>query len=216
MNKKKRETIATYDPTKNALMQPGIYPAHICGVRINEVNTKLGHAYIYSLDYIIADKVENMEQFLYVKGNDGYFVYDEEGKEVVQKDANGKPIKISCAFLKGRKLQYSQGIFCFTEERGSGANDRYSSLIEIAGVEPEIVEIQPGIKVKQLVKLEESDLLGKPALITVTYKPYVTRETRELPKEQQEVRYSPKVIDVRAWDSGEPIDIAELEDDLPF
>lgn len=212
---KKRKTIGTFDPTARAMLNVGLYPAHIVGVDIASVKTKIGLALAYNLDYRLAKEVEKYKQPLFEQGNDGNFKLDEDGNKVITKDADGNDIELSCAFAVGREYKFHR-IWCFTEEEGKGANGKYADLVEISGVEVDTVEVQPGIKVKQLVELTEKDLLGKPVLIRIDYKPRPTKETKELPKEQQEFHYWPRVVDVLAWNSGEPLDSSEFNDDLPF
>jgi len=217
MTKKKREVIGQHDPSANALLEIGLYPAHIVSVDIREgIDTKIGTATVYNLNYKLAEAVGKMQQPLYKSASDGNFEYDDEGERIIIQDDKGEDTMISCAFAIGRELKF-HSVWCFNEDKGKGANTRYSELMKVADVETESIEVQPGINVKQLVKLDEEDLLGKPVLVRIDYKPSPTKETKDLPKEQQEFRYWPKVTEVMKWGSGKPIDPKELaKDDLPF
>jgi len=217
MTKKKREVVGQHDPTANALLEIGMYPAHIVSVEIREeIETRIGLATVYNLNYKLAKDLEKMQQPLYKSTPNGNFEYDDEGERIIVKDENGDDVMISCAFASGRELKF-HSVWCFNEDKGKGANNRYSELMNIAGIEAESVEVQPGINVKQLVKLEEEDLLGKPVLVRIDYKPSPTKETKDLPKEQQEFRYWSRVVETMQWGSGKAIDPKKLaKDDLPF
>ena len=216
MTDKKRKVIGEYDPTTDALLEAKTYPAHIIADDIVEDrDTRIGLANIYNLDYVLAKEISEFQQPFYERGSDGNFRMDNDGNKIIVKDENGADIMLSCAFAVGRKLRF-HSIFCFTEEKGMSANGKYSDLIEISGIEVKLIEVQFGIKVKQIVELEESDLLGRPVLIRIDYKATPTKDTKELPKEQQEFRYWPQVMEVFAWGSGKPLSSDELEEPLPF
>ncbi|MBC8147468.1 MAG: hypothetical protein H8E98_05730 [Bacteroidetes bacterium] len=217
MTKRKREIVGQHDPSANALLEIGLYPANIISVNIREgVDTKIGTATVYNLNYKLAEAVGKMQQPLYKSASNGNFEYDDEGERIIVQDDKGENTMISCAFAVGRELKF-HSVWCFNEDKGKGANTRYAELMKIAEVEAESIEVQPGISVKQLVKLEEEDLLGKPVLVRIDYKPSPTKETKDLPKEQQEFRYWSRVIEIMKWGSGKAIDPKELaKDDLPF
>lgn len=214
---KKREVVGTFDPYKGALLRPGLWPANIIKITTVERPTKIGNVISYGLDYVISKDCAKMKQPFYQKLSDGNFEFDEDNNMVVQQDDKGEAIEISCSFAIGKEIRF-HSIPLFTEDEGRHANGSYMGLMEIAGVEAEIVEVQSGVKVKQLVKLDEDDLLGKPVLINLNYKAVVTRETKSLPKDQQEFRYWLNVISAISYDSGETIEVfkEEEEENLPF
>jgi len=216
MPKKKRKTVGTYNPYKNALMEEGVYPAHIISFDERAVDTRFGQAFVYSLRYRIAPEAAKQQQTLWKRANNGHFAKDDAGERIPERDKEDNIITISCGNFAGREL-YSNGIFLFVEEEASGRNRAYSNLLDVVGIKLEEVEIQKGVVVKQLVQLEENDVLGKPALVKVAYRSFVTRETRELPKEDQDVRWAARVLEVYPWEDGKPIPLEEIErEELPF
>ena len=44
----------------------------------------------------------------------------------------------------------------------------------------------------------------------------VTKETKDLPVDQQEKRSTFKVGSIQPWDDGEVLTLEELDDDVPF
>jgi len=216
MTETKRKTVGEYDPTANALLQPGIYPAHIIAVTIKDnINTKIGNANIYNIDYKFADEIEKLEQFLYVRGSDGNFVADETEPMVTVKDSDGEATRISCAFAKGRVLRF-HSVWLFNDAQGKGSNGGYETLMDVAGLEAKKIKLESGIEIKQLVEIYPEDLIGKPVMIEVGMRPSPTKETKELPKDQWEYRYWPQVTMFYKWGSGKALTGDDLPDDLPF
>ena len=70
--------------------------------------------------------------------------------------------------------------------------------------------------IKKLVLIEEEDVVGKPVLVTTRRQEYVTKETRDLPQDQQEKRSTFKVNTVTLWEDGDVLTQDELDDDVPF
>ena len=59
-------------------------------------------------------------------------------------------------------------------------------------------------------------MIGLPVNITLETHTYVTRDTKDLPTEQQERRSVLKAKEVVLWEGGERISQEELDDDVPF
>lgn len=92
----------------------------------------------------------------------------------------------------------------------SWRNNRYVALIEATGITLEEVN-QNGKKVKQLVKVEELDLLGKPILGEI--KPEVDKRDKDKPAVEQ--RSYQKVHGFFPWVDGKSLPTEELIED-PF
>ena len=69
---------------------------------------------------------------------------------------------------------------------------------------------------KKLVLVEEEDVIGLPVEITLETHTYVTKDTRDLPHDQQERRSLLKANEVKLWEGGERISQEEIDDDVPF
>ena len=53
-------------------------------------------------------------------------------------------------------------------------------------------------------------------MVTTRKQEYVTKETRDLPVDQQEKRSTFKVNTITTWEEGEVLTQDELDDDVPF
>ena len=68
----------------------------------------------------------------------------------------------------------------------------------------------------KLMLIEEDDVIGKPVILNVKRQEYVTKETKDLPVDQQEKRSTFKVSALEPWSDGELLSLEELDDDVPF
>ena len=116
----------------------------------------------------------------------------------------------SCNHLKDKTL-YDNGFFVFTETSSASKNTRYFQLLENLGIK---CEDDKGIK--KLVLIEDEDVVGQPVYVTTKRQEYVTKETRDLPVDQQEKRATFKVNTLIKWEDGEVLTVEELDDDVPF
>ena len=64
--------------------------------------------------------------------------------------------------------------------------------------------------------VEEDDVIGLPVFVTLKSETYVTKDTKDLPEAEQEVRTAWKVDRVDAWADGVKVSKEEMEEDLPF
>ena len=200
----------TYDPSnKWTPIEEGTYPAHITSLSTREMNTRAGEAIIVNMTYKVNEAVSKVEQNLWEM--DGYnYVKDSSGNRVPIMNGDGEQATSSCSHLKDR-LFYDNGFFIFTDTSSASKNSRYFSLLENLGIK---CEDDKGIK--KLVLLEEDDVIGKPVHVTVKRQEYVTKETKDLPFEQQEKRSTFKVADLELWENGPALSEEELQEDVPF
>ena len=207
---------ATYDPSEANKWMPieeGDYPAHITGLSSKEITTRAGEAIVVNMEYKVADEVSSTTQKVWKM--DGYkYQVDTDGNRIPVTNGNGEQKVASCAHLKDKIFQ-DNGYFIFTESTSSSKNKRYFELLDDLGVDCGEVKAD-GKKVKKLVLLEDSDVVGKPVIITVKKHEFVTSETKHLPPDQQERRSTFKVNKLSTWEGGESLDAAELESDVPF
>ena len=205
---------ATFDPSKSwQPIEEGVYPAHIKALSSREVQTRAGEAIVVNMKYKVADEVTEQEQDVWEM--DGYkYVKDNSGNRVPVMNSDGKQAVSPCSHLKGREFQ-DNGFFVFTSSQSSSKNRRYFELLDNLGISCEETDID-GNKVKQLVLIEEDDVVGKPVMVTIKRQEFVTSETKHLPPEQQERRSTFKVSDMILWKNGVALDPEELSDDVPF
>ncbi|MBP42643.1 MAG: hypothetical protein CL528_12760 [Aequorivita sp.] len=205
---------ATFDPSKTwQPIEEGTYPAHIKSLSTREVQTRAGEAIVVNMKYRVADEVKDQEQDVWEM--DGYkYVKDNNGNRVPVMNSNGKQSVMSCSHLKGREFQ-DNGFFIFTSSQSSSKNRKYFELLDNLRISCEEADVD-GNKVKQLVLIEEDDVIGKPVIVTIKRQEFVTSETKHLPPEQQERRSTFKVSNMVLWNDGVALDPDELTDDVPF
>lgn len=191
-------------------VEPGTYPAHISGLSTKEVNTRAGNAIIVNMDYTLADECANMEQPLYEMIGYKHRRDVQNRKIPVLNQETHEQETAPCTHLPGKKF-YDNGFFIFTTTESANKNSRYFKLLEGLGIELEEVNGK-----KKLVLIEEEDVIGLPVNITLETHTYVTRDTKDLPTEQQERRSVLKAKEVVLWEGGERISQEELDDDVPF
>ena len=198
-----KKTDAQHDPLASIMLAEGVYTAHVVGFEVREDwQTKVGVADIFSLQYKLAPDVEKLSQECYRRGINGTFAVGEDGKRIPILDDEGNTLRISCKQFTGRKL-YANGLFLFKGAAGSGRNSKYAEFLDNIGVKLEEVDVD-GHKVKQLLAIEEEDVMGKALLVQVAY------------KANKKGDFYPTVVDTLKWADGKPISIEEAMDDLPF
>ena len=189
-------------------IEEGEYPAHITSLSTKEVNTRAGEAIVVNMTYKIAAEVADCNQLLWEM--DGYnYKKDASGDKIPVLNGDGQATA-DCTHLKDRKM-YDNGFWVFTDTSSAGKNSRYFQLLEELGIK---CEDNKGIK--KLMLVEEDDVVGKPVLVNVQRQEYVTKETRDLPVDQQEKRSTFKVSTLKAWEDGDTLSLEELDDDVPF
>jgi hypothetical protein len=199
---------AQWKPTEE-----GDYPAHISGLTTKEMMTKAGEAIIVNMTYKIADEAADLKQLVYEM--DGYkYKLDQEGNRIPITDGEGEQVTTDCSHLVG-EVKYDSGWFIFTSSESGSKNARYFRLLENLGIKVEEQTLGDK-KVKKLVLLEQSDVVGKPVIIDLQREEYITSDTKHLPPEQQEKRSVLKVKNVQPWADGVEITEDEVDGDVPF
>jgi len=201
---------AIFDPSQQWVpTQEGTYPAHIASLSSKEVNTRAGEAIVVNMTYKVAPEVIEVTQPVWEM--DGYnYKRDESGERIPVFNGSGAQTQTNCSHLKD-KILYDNGFFVFTDTSSASKNSRYFQLLENLDIK---CEDNKGIK--KLVLIEEEDVVGKPVLVTTRRQEYVTKETRDLPQDQQEKRSTFKVNTVTLWEDGDVLTQDELDDDVPF
>ncbi len=198
---------ATFDKSKQSYLpiEAGKYPAHISSVYERELNTKAGKAIVVNMSYDIAEDVSNVTQPVFQMDGYEYALDSSNNKIPVMED--GKQVLAPCKHLSGKQFR-DNGTFLFLEEKSAGKNGRYYSLLQNLGI-----EIKEDGK---LPLIEEEDVVGLPVFITLKSETYVTKDTKDLPEAEQEVRTAWKVDKVDSWADGVKVSKEEMEEDLPF
>tara|TARA_R110002167_G_scaffold264903_1_gene471611 strand:+ start:249 stop:821 length:573 start_codon:yes stop_codon:yes gene_type:complete len=190
-------------------MQEGTYPAHIASLQTKEVNTRAGEAIVVNMTYKVAPEVVEVTQPVWEM--DGYnYKRDGDGERIPVFNGGGSQAETNCNHLKD-KILYDNGFFVFTDTSSASKNSRYFQLLENLNIS---CEDDKGIK--KLVLIEEEDVVGKPVMVTTRKQEYVTKETRDLPVDQQKKRATFKVNTITIWEEGEVLTQDEIDDDVPF
>ena len=202
---------ATFDPSQQWVpTQEGTYPAHVTSLTSKEVNTRAGEAIVVNMTYKVAPEVSEVTQPVWEMDGYNYKKDPQTGNKIPVFNGSGTQSEASCGHLKD-KILYDNGFFVFTDTSSASKNSRYFQLLENLDIK---CEDDKGIK--KLVLIEEEDVVGKPVLVTTRRQEYVTKETRDLPIDQQEKRATFKVNTVTLWEDGDVLTQDELDDDVPF
>ena len=202
---------AVFDPSEVKSWIPteeGKYPAHITSLSSKELNTRAGEAIVVNMTYKVAPEVADCKQLLWEM--DGYnYQKDNRGERIPVMDGDTQS-EVSCEHLKDRTL-YDNGFWVFTDTSSASKNQRYFALLETLGI-----KCKDDKGIMKLMLIEEDDVIGKPVILDVKRQEYVTRETKDLPVDQQEKRSTFTVSALEPWNDGELLSIEELDDDVPF
>ena len=204
---------AVFNPSEKKSWLPieeGQYPAHITSLSSKELNTRAGEAIVVNMTYKLAPEVVDCKQLLWEMDEYEYKKDSSGDKIPVMHETNGKQKYAKCEHLKDRTM-YDNGFWVFTDTSSASKNSRYFDMLESLDIE---CEDDQGFK--KLMLVEEDDVIGKPVLVNVKRQSYVTKETRDMPVDQQEKRFTFKVATIDKWDDGEVLSIEELDDDVPF
>ena len=202
---------AIFDPSQQWVpTQEGTYPAHVTSLTSKEVNTRAGEAIVVNMTYKVAPEVSEVTQPVWEMDGYNYKKDPQTGNKIPVFNGSGTQAETNCSHLKD-KILYDNGFFVFTDTSSASKNSRYFQLLENLDIK---CEDEKGIK--KLVLIEEEDVIGKPVLVTTRRQEYVTKETRDLPSNQQEKRATFKVNTVTLWEDGDVLTQDELDDDVPF
>ena len=201
---------AVYDPSQQWIpTEEGTYPAHVTSLTTKEVATRAGEAIVVNMTYKVAPEVVDVKQALWEM--DGYeYKRDSSGEKIPVFNGGGSQQEVSCTHLKD-KILYDNGFFVFTDTSSANKNQRYFQLLENLGI-----KCADDKGIKKLVLIEEEDVVGQPVQVTTKRQEYVTKETRDLPVDQQEKRATFKVNTVVKWEDGDVLSQEEMDDDVPF
>ena len=202
---------AIFDPSQQWVpTQEGTYPAHVTSLSSKEVNTRAGEAIVVNMTYKVAPEVSEVMQPVWEMDGYNYKRDPQTGDKIPVFNGSCTQAETHCGHLKD-KILYDNGFFVFTDTSSQSKNSRYFQLLENLDIK---CEDDKGIK--KLVLIEEEDVVGKPVLVTTRRQEYVTKETRDLPPDQQEKRATFKVNTVTLWEDGDVLTQDELDDDVPF
>lgn len=214
-----RTSEATFDPSKakggwRPIDDGNLYPAHICGLNERQVKVRGNDATVFELEYEIAEEARELTQLVWEM--DGYeYATDTTGDRIPVHNEKGQQEITDCSHLVGKRFR-SKGIFLFNTGKESGRNKNYFDWLTNLGIETESVE-NDGTLTYKLPILESEDVIGIPYLVRLTQEHFVTKDTKHLPKHQQELRSVWKVKDSKFWTEGQTKSPDELEsNDLPF
>ena len=187
-------------------VEEGTYPAHITELETKKVNTKAGDAIVVNMRYQIASEVENQIQLSWKM--DGYkYARDNDNNRIPVTNGSGKQEELSCSHLQGKDFG-DKGFWIFTQSNSSGKNSRYFQLLENLDVKCKEITDAKGNKVKQLVLLEEEDVIGKPVMVTINRDQFTTKNGEQ--------RTIMKVSSIDKWEGGKELEPIELEEEAPF
>lgn len=187
-----------YDEKKDGVMPivAGVYPAHVAGFETKKLDTKIGEQKVFNISFQVAEEVNKMTIIRHEW-------IDEE--LVPSVDSDGKDVKISASFMKGKRFN-SRGIW-LTENPAEGEGWRNRTYVEFfQGLGVEFPKTKDG-KTK-LAEVEEDDIIGQPALVKINKEFYTNKEGEE--------RSVWKVFTASQWQDGEKLSPEEVGDDVPF
>ena len=173
---------------------PGTYPAHVSSFEGRTVSTKFGEQKVFNVEFQIAEEVDKM---MIIK-------HSYEDDELVPVMEDGKEVKISASFMKGKRFK-STGIW-LTENPGEGEGWRNRAYLQFfQGIGVEFPTTEDGKT--QLAEVEEEDVLGMPALVKIN---------REFYEKDGEQRSTWKVFTATSRKDGKKLAAEEVGEDVPF
>ena len=177
-----KEFDATFDSKNDQPKQPipGKYPSHVSGFQV--VLLPSG-AKVFNIDFTLAEECKKMtkkETVQLSKSVSGDVLGDD-----------GNPKEISLAFMSGKQYR-SAGVFLTSNlpEGQRWKNKKYTEFFSNMGVKFPVNK--DGIV--QLQEVEESDIIGLPAISDVQVYKYTTKDGTQ--------RSTMRVMNVFPWDDG--------------
>ena len=172
----------------------GTYPAHVSGFEGRTVQTKFGEQKVFNVEFQIAEEVDKMKIVKHIYEDNNLVPVLEDGKEV----------KISASFMKGKRFK-SKGIW-LTENPGDGEGWRNRTYVEFFQGLGVTFPTEDGKT--QLAEVEESDIVGLPSLVKLN---------KEFYEKDGEERSTWKVFTATNWKDGQRLSADEVSDDpVPF
>ena len=173
----------------------GTYPAHVSGFEGRTVQTKFGEQKVFNIEFQIAEDVDKMTIVKH---------HYEEDELVESLDEDGKQVKISASFMKGKRFK-SRGVW-LTENPGEGEGWRNRTYVELFQGLGVTFPTQEGKT--QLAEVEEDDVIGLPSLVKLN---------KEFYEKDGEQRSTWKVFTATNWKDGQRLSADEVSvDDVPF
>lgn len=177
-----KEVDVIYDPSvaggtgSRVPIEPGSYPAHVCGYNTREVNTKAGLATVVNLQYVVADEAKHQIQKRW--DMEGWtYKTDVNGNRIPLTDDNGEQLTTGCNHMVGKRF-YGNGVFLFQGGGTSSKNRYYFEFLKALDIKTEEVEVN-GKKVRKLMLIEEDDVVGLPCYIRIKREEWVDKKTNE-------------------------------------
>jgi hypothetical protein len=171
---------------------PGLYPAHVTSLDSRSFDSG---SMVFNVTFQIAEEAKDMQISKQSKnGNDEWNI---------DKDKDGKDIKISAGYLSGKKFR-STGVW-LTPSPGKGQgwkNRNYVKFFEPLGV------IFPEADGKtKIMEVEESDILGIPSIVKIGEEEYTQDGAKKM---------AIRIFSTLPWASGTKLDASEIEEEVPF
>ena len=209
-----KEIDATYDPSSSGgtesrvPIEPGSYPAHVCGYSTREVNTKAGPATVVNLQYVVADEAKHQVQKMW--DMEGWtYKTDVNGDRIPLKNGSREQLTTGCSHMVDKRF-YGNGVFLFQGGGSSSKNRFYFEFLKALGIATEEVEVD-GKKVQKLMLVEEEDVVGLPCYVRIKREEWVDKKTNEK-------RGAWKANRVFPWIEGSRLSPEEVDPnaDVPF
>mgnify|MGYP003151487970 CR=1 FL=1 len=171
---------------------PGIYPAHVTSFDTRSFDSG---STVFNVTFQIADEAKDIKLTKQSKNGDGVWSVD--------KDSDGNDIQISAGYVSGKKFK-STGIW-LTPNPGKGLgwkNRNYIHFFEPLGV---VFPERDGKQ--QVMEVEESDVIGIPALVKIGEEQY---------EKDGETKTAVRIFSTFPWKDGMKLDPSEIEEEVPF
>jgi CDP-glycerol glycerophosphotransferase (TagB/SpsB family) len=177
-----KEFDAIFDSKNDQPQQPipGKYPSHVSGF---EAVLLPSGAKVFNIDFTLAEECKKMTKEHTIK-------FTDKASGTVLDD-DGKAKEISLAFMAGKQYR-SAGVFLTPKlpEGERWKNKKYTEFFSNMGVK--FPTNKDGIV--QLQEVEESDIIGLPAISDVQVYKYTTKDGTQ--------RSTMRVMNVFPWDDG--------------
>ena len=170
---------------------PGKYPAHISAF---DVRTFDSGSKVFNIEFTLADECKSME----------IHKYRRNGTDYNPSNIDGEPEMISAGFMTGKKYK-STGVWLTPNlpKKQGWKNRTYKEFFTNIGVE--FPKNADGIL--ELQEVEESDVIGMPALVDVKPHKYTNKDGED--------KVTLRVLNVFPWNDGDRKEPAK-DTDVPF
>ena len=206
------------DDDRRSMRVEGTYPAHIVGVKSNEI----GKNEVFNLTVRVADEAKKIKVPKYIYNAD-----KEHVREAIL-DENEAQVFVDATFMVGSELEDNGSWFYEEAKYDWQTNEKYADRMDAIGVEFPEVEVGKGKdkKMKSLLqKIDADDVLGLPCLVEYGWMRYPKKAKSEESGLWEKVKDEAgkqvygetlKVLNYSPWPDGERIKIEEGDADAPF